>query len=101
MTDYPRGREGNMPPRTQRRHFLNVKCLIMPIIVCCFVSLGGSADARIQITSTSNVALVSGYSIDLARKQELTPVGASFNDLLAALQGDLQDLFKANVEYLS
>jgi hypothetical protein len=90
-----------MPPRVERRHFWSSKCLILSFIVYWFASLGCDADADIQITSKSNVVLLSGYSIDLAKKQELTTLGASFNELLAALQGDLQDLFNANVEYLS
>ena len=90
-----------MPQRVKRRHFWSSKCLIASFIVYWFASFASDADANIQITSKSNVVLLSGYSIDLAKKQQLTSVNGSFNELLAALPRDLQDLFNANVEYLS
>ena len=90
-----------MPQRVKRRHFWSSKCLIASFIVYWFASFASHADANIQITSKSNVVLLSGYSIDLAKKQELTSVSGFFNQLLAALPRDLEDLFNAHVEYLS
>jgi len=90
-----------MPQRVTRRHFWSSKCLIASLIVYWFASFASDAHANIQITSKSNIVLLSSYSIDLAKKQQLTSVNGSFNELLAALPRDLQDLFNANVEYLS
>jgi hypothetical protein len=88
-----------MPRRVKYWHSWRVKCLIVFSVIYWLASFSSAADADIQISSKSSVVILSGYSIDLEKKQELTTVGVS--ELLAALQGDLCDLFNANVQYLS
>ena len=80
---------------------LRFKYLIASLVICWFASLASNADADIRINSKSNLVLLSGYSIDLAARQELTPVSASLNELFNALQGDLHNMFNANVVHLS
>src|SRR6266567_2944344 len=70
----------------------------------CYLLIAGvlfpvSAEAKISIDQNSKIALLYGYSLDLA-KQEPTPVHPLLSSLLPPFQADLQSAFGAEVDYL-